>query len=188
VEPWPVQAATAAIAIASKRVLRAGSANIFNPAALALVVAAIAFGSGHAWWGALPEVSIVGVAILLAIGWVVADYVNKVPLVLAFLGTYFAAFTAVTFVGNAATVTEIFTTPDVQAVLFFALFMLDDPPTSPPRYVDQVLFALIVAVGAFLAFMLFGVQYYLFAGLLIGNAWEALRRAATRRLPRATAG
>ena len=52
----------------------------------------------------------------------------------------------------------------------------------------QVLFALIVAVGAFLAFMLFGVQYYLFAGLLIGNAWEALRRAATRRLPRATAG
>ena len=73
-------------------------------------------------------------------------------------------------------------------MLFFALFMLDDPPTSPPRYVDQVLFALIVAVGAFLAFMLFGVQYYLFAGLLIGNAWEALRRAATRRLPRATAG
>src|SRR4051812_1468203 len=56
-EPWHVAAITAAIAVASKYVLRGRTANIFNPAALALLINYFIFHSGQSWWGALPELS-----------------------------------------------------------------------------------------------------------------------------------
>jgi Na+-transporting NADH:ubiquinone oxidoreductase subunit NqrB len=44
-----------AVARLAKYIFRTRSANIFNPAALALVVVYYAFGSGQSWWGALPS-------------------------------------------------------------------------------------------------------------------------------------
>ncbi|MBP6774099.1 MAG: RnfABCDGE type electron transport complex subunit D, partial [Gemmatimonadaceae bacterium] len=93
-EPWWVSAATSAIAIASKYVLRTKSANIFNPAALALVISYYAFNTGQSWWGALPELMPAAVAALFISGIFITDRVNKMPLVLAFLGVYYALFTA----------------------------------------------------------------------------------------------
>jgi hypothetical protein len=71
----------------------------------------------------------------------------------------------------------VFRTPDLQAVLFFALFILTDPPTSPVRYRDQMVFAVIVAVASCAIFEWMGAVYYLLAGVLIGNLWEAWRRS-----------
>jgi Na+-translocating ferredoxin:NAD+ oxidoreductase RnfD subunit len=173
--------ATAALAIIAKQLLRTRSANVFNPAALALVVSSLAFGTEQSWWGALPDLGLGGVIVVLVTGVFIADRVNKLPLVLAFLGAYFLLFTVATFAGSDAAVAEVFRRPDMNAALFFALFMLDDPPTCPVRYRDQVLFALIVAVGSFLCFMLMGAVYFLLAGLLVGNLWEAARRTITSR-------
>ena len=78
-------------------------------------------------------------------------------------------------------VAEIFRSPDLQAALYFAFFMLTDPPTAPTRYQDQILFAAIVAASSFALFEWLGVVYYLSAGLLVGNAWEAWRRARKSR-------
>jgi len=44
-----------ALASGSKYVLRTSRGHVFNPAALALVWAPIAFGSGESWWGALGD-------------------------------------------------------------------------------------------------------------------------------------
>ena len=117
----------------------------------------------------------------------IADRVNKMPLVVAFMGTYYLLFTATAFIGDAAWVSEIFRTPDVQAVLYFALFILTDPPTSPVKYRDQITFAIIVAVSSYAIFEWTGAVYYLLAGVLVGNVWEAWRRVHRRtglRFPR----
>ena len=91
----------------------------------------------------------------------VADRINKLPLVLAFLGSYF---------------------------LFFAFFMLDDPPTCPVRYRDQIQFALIIAATCYVVLTMLGAVYFLPAGLLAGNIHEACRRQiAARRRRRARA-
>lgn len=63
-------------------------------------------------------------------------------------------------------------------LLYFAFFILTDPPPSPPRYRDQVVFGPLVAVVTFGVFKLTGLVYFPLAGVLVGNVWEARRRAA----------
>jgi len=175
-EPSLVVVAVAAIAIISKHVLRTHWSNIFNPAALALVASSFLFSTGQSWWGSMPTFGPLGLAILLAAGLLMADRINKLPLVLVFLGAYFALFTVASFLERPANVAEVFRTPDLQALLFFAFFMVDDPPTCPTRYQDQVSFGIIVAVASFAIFVYNGAVYFLPAGLLVANAWESGRR------------
>lgn len=178
--PWWIAAVTSAIAIASKYLLRAGDANIFNPAALALVIAFYAFGAGHSWWGALDNAPVLTLVVLFATGIYITNRVNKVPLVLTFLGTYYLFVTLAAFAGQAERVAGLFRMPDVNAALYFAFFMVTDPPTSPPKRRDQLIFGVVVAVTSFAVFEITRSAYYLLAGLLIANAWEALRRRRVR--------
>jgi Na+-translocating ferredoxin:NAD+ oxidoreductase RnfD subunit len=100
--------------------------------------------------------------------------------VVACLGAYYLLFTVTAFVGDPARVAEVFRAPDLEAVLFFAFFILTDPPTSPIRYGDQILFAVLVAVASFAIFEWLGAVYYLLAGVLVANVWEAWRRVNRR--------
>jgi Na+-translocating ferredoxin:NAD+ oxidoreductase RnfD subunit len=184
-EPWYVAACTSAIAIASKYVARTRSANIFNPAALALVATFYIFNTGQSWWGALPELSPYALIVLVATGAFIADRVNKIPLVLVFLFTYFGLFTLTSFLGDPGKVAEMFRAPDLHAVLFFAFFILTDPPTSPVRYPDQIVCGVLVALASYAMFEWVGAAYYLLAGVLVGNIWEAWHRSQflRRRVP-----
>ncbi|MDQ6602891.1 MAG: RnfABCDGE type electron transport complex subunit D [Chloroflexota bacterium] len=177
---WYVPVATAAFAVASKYLLRTRQGHIFNPAALALVAAYFLFASGQDWWGALPDLPMPFVLVLLATGLFIADRVNKLPMVLIFTGAYFLLFAAYAYAGDPARVAEVFRAPDVNAALFFAFFMLTDPPTSPARYRDQAVFGLIVALMGFAVFVILGAVYFLLAGLLVGNVWEVWRRMTAR--------
>jgi Na+-translocating ferredoxin:NAD+ oxidoreductase RnfD subunit len=118
--------------------------------------------------------------ILMATGVYITNRVNKTPLVLTFFGTYFGLFTATAFVGDALTIAEIFRTPDVEMIFYFAFFILTDPPTSPPKYRDQVICGPIVAAVSYCVFKTTGLVYFPLAGVLAGNLWEAWRRAAQR--------
>ena len=180
-EPWWVPAATSAIAIASKYVIRTKATNIFNPAALALVASFYAFNTAQSWWGALPELSPWAVLAVFVTGAFITDRVNKMPLVLAFLGVYYLLFTVTAFVGDPRHVVEIFRAPDLHAVLYFAFFMLTDPPTAPIKYRDQIICGVLVAVVSYALFETAGVVYYLLAGLMVGNVWEAARRVRFKR-------
>lgn len=175
-EPWHVTTATAALAIASKYVFRYRTANIFNPAALAIVATFYLFNTGQSWWGALPDVHPAALVVLFAAGIFIADRVNKMPMVLSFLGAYYLLFTGTAFVSDPRWVAEIYRTPDAQAVLFFAFFILTDPPTSPTKYRHQMVCGLLVAVTSYVFFEVLGVVYFLLAGVLVGNVWEVWRR------------
>lgn len=189
-EPWYVGACTSAIAIVSKYIFRTRFANVFNPAALAVVATFYIFDTGQSWWGALPELVPIAMAMLFVTGVFIADRVNKIPMVLVFLAIYFLLFTLTAFLGNPARVAEIFRAPDLHAVLYFAFFILTDPPTSPVKYPHQVIYGVIVAMASFAFFELVGAVYYLLAAVLIGNLWEAGRRwwVFKRILIRETAG
>jgi Na+-translocating ferredoxin:NAD+ oxidoreductase RnfD subunit len=173
--PWVV-AVTSAIGVLSKYVVRGRTANVFNPAALAIVVTFYAFGTGQSWWGALPDAPTWTLLLLVGTGVFITDRVNKFPLVLAFLGVFYLLFTATAFAGDAAGVAEVYRTPDVQAALFFACFILTDPPTSPTRYRAQIICGVLVGVTAFVVYETVGAVHYLLAGVLVGNVWEAWNR------------
>ena len=185
-EPWHVVTLTAVFAVLSKYAVRSRSANVFNPAALAIVASFYVFHTGQSWWGALTEVSIYLQIVLIAAGIFITDRVNKMPLVLSFFGSYFLLFTVTSFVRDPRWVAEIFRSPDLEAALFFAFIILTDPPTSPAKYPDQIVCGVIVAVVSFTLFEWAGVVYYLLAGVLVGNVWEAwrrLHRRSTRSFP-----
>lgn len=184
-ERWWVAAITSALAIASKYVIRTRSANVFNPAALALVVTFYLFDTAQSWWGAVPDSGLVGLAALTATGLFITQRVNKIPLVLSFFGVYYSLFTITTFVGDPGHLAEVYRTPDLEAALYFAFFMLTDPPTSPPKHGDQLVNGGIAAATSFAVFELVGAAYFLLAGLLVANLWEARRRVRTRKQRRA---
>jgi len=177
---WHAAAAAAAIGVAAKYVVRTRSANVFNPAALGLVCVHYAFGAGESWWGALGGLAPVAVIVLIASGVFIADRVNKMPLVLAFLGAYFLLFTMAAYARDPSRVAEIFRAPDAQAALFFAFFILTDPPTSPVQHGEQLVAAVIIAVTSVAVFEGLGAAHYLLAGVLVGNVWEAWRRTVKK--------
>src|SRR5438128_6953461 len=179
-ESWLVVAWTSSFAILSKRIVCTSREHVFNPAALALVWAPIAFGSGESWWGGLADLSWAWIALLLVVGAFTVDRLNKFPLVLTFLACYFGFFTLASLV-NPQSVAEMFREPFLQAALFLAFFMLTDPPTSPNRYGDQVWFGLVAAVGAVAAQVLGAGQVFLLVGVLAANAVLAVVRFWRRR-------
>ena len=180
-ERWYVTLATAVIAINSKYIFRTRWSNVFNPAAFALVTSSFLFASGQSWWGALPDLPLPFIVVLLAAVIFIAGRVKKLPMIVAFGAAYYAILTAVAFFGNPATVAELFRVPNLNAAIFFAGFMLSDPPTSPARHRDQILYGVIVASASAAIYLTLGGDYYLPAGLLVGNAWETLRRIAAAR-------
>jgi Na+-translocating ferredoxin:NAD+ oxidoreductase RnfD subunit len=135
-DPWQVPVITSVVAVLSKYLIRSRQANVFNPAALALVLMFYLMPHGQSWWGALPDVTL----------------------------------------GDSRHVAEIFRSPDIDAVIYFTLVILTDPPTSPAKYKGQWVFGIIAAVVSYAVFMQFGVVYFLLAGVLAGNVWEAWRR------------
>jgi Na+-translocating ferredoxin:NAD+ oxidoreductase RnfD subunit len=135
---------------------------------------------GQNWWGALPEITPLALVPLFATGIFITNRVNKIPLVLSFLGAYYLLVTITAFAGQPAKVAVLYRTPDLHAALFFAFFMVTDPPTSPPKQRDQVVNGVITAVVSYAVFELIGAAYFLLAGLLAANAWEAWRRWRTR--------
>jgi Na+-translocating ferredoxin:NAD+ oxidoreductase RnfD subunit len=179
-ESWPVVAWTSCFAILGKRILRTDREHIFNPAALALLWAPIAFGSGESWWGGLGDMPWIWIAVLGATGIFLTDRLNKFPLVLTFLGTYYALFTLIAL-ANPNAVAEMFREPFLQASLFLAFFMLTDPPTSPNRYPDQVWFGMLAALCAVAAQLLGAGQVFLLVAVLASNAALALVRFWRRR-------
>jgi Na+-translocating ferredoxin:NAD+ oxidoreductase RnfD subunit len=144
------------------------------------------FQTGQSWWGALGDMPPVALVLLIATGVFIADRVNKMPMVIAFLGVYYLLFTSTAFVADPRLVAEVFRAPDLQAALFCAFFILTDPPTSPTKYRHQIFCGALVAVVSVALFEWVGAVYYLLAGVLVGNVWEAWRRWDARRMPRVT--
>jgi Na+-translocating ferredoxin:NAD+ oxidoreductase RnfD subunit len=181
--PVAVPIAGTLAGLVAKHMLRTRWSNIFNPAAVGLLVAYfVPGGSVQSWWGALGDGPVWFLAVLLAVGGFMADRENKLPVVLSFAGVYVVLLTVVG-IRQPDQVASAFRVPDLNAALFFALFMLTDPPTSPTRYEHQVIFGSMVAAISAVGFLMgLGVAHFPLA-LLAANAWESWRRPRRPRVP-----
>lgn len=169
--PWLYVVGMAAAAILSKHLLVFKKKPIFNPAALGLLVSVFIFHAGQSWWGAFGDLPSWLMVVLLIGGYIVTDRVNKFPQVFAFLGTFFVLlfFMGYFQVGDAV---DALRPPFINATVFFGFFMLTDPPTSPAKYKNQILFGVISAISGIVVYGMFGGLTYLFFGLFMGNLYN----------------
>ncbi len=185
--PLYIVAATTAVALLSKHVLKVGRKPIFNPAAFGLLFAIVVFATGQSWWGSLALLPTWLILLLLAGGLLITERVNKFPQVLAFLGTYFALLLvmAIFHLGLPSdTPGDALRIPFVNSALYLAFFMLTDPPTTPAPYRQQILFGVIVAGVGTVIFAMSGGLAYLLVGLLVGNIWKTSLHWVTKTAER----
>jgi Na+-translocating ferredoxin:NAD+ oxidoreductase RnfD subunit len=173
--PWFTVAGTAAIAILSKHLLVYKKKPIFNPAAFGLLLSIYIFQTGQSWWGAFGDLPVWMIIFLLIGGYLVTDRVNKYPQVFSFLGTFFILLFLMGQL-NIGDATDALRPPFINAALFFGFFMLTDPPTSPAKYKNQVMFGVLTALSGIIIYGLFGGLTYLFIGLLVGNLYSYLTK------------
>lgn len=143
---WLVVAA-AVVTIASKFTLRFRGKHLFNPTNFGLV-AMIALTDGGVWvspgqWG---NVAFFGF-LMACLGGLVVNRAARSDVTLAFLGFYLALV-----FGRSLYLGEPFAIPfhrlQSGALLLFAFFMVSDPRTTPDSRSGRILFAALVAYGA----------------------------------------
>src|SRR5262245_43135701 len=144
----------AVTAIASKFTLRVRGKHVFNPTNFALVVLMLGAQGMWVWpgqWG-----SGIGFTFLLAsAGGLVVNRAARADVTLAFLACY-----ASLLVGRSLWLGEPLAIPvhrlENGALVLFSFFMISDPRTTPDSRPGRVLFAALVALGAYTA------QFWLF--------------------------
>lgn len=176
-----VIALTAAIAILSKHLLVYKKKPIFNPAAFGLLASIPLFHTEQSWWGAFGDLPVWTMLFLIIGGYLVTNRVNKFPQVFSFLGISFALFLLMGQL-NIGDAVDALRPPFINATLFFGFFMLTDPPTSPGKYKDQVLFGLITGGAGTIIYGMFGGLTYLFIGLFIGNLYAFLKKRSSAKV------
>ncbi|MFD2617609.1 RnfABCDGE type electron transport complex subunit D [Terrilactibacillus laevilacticus] len=169
--PIYVTILTAIIAIVAKHNIKKKYKPIFNPAAFGLLISASFFSSGQSWWGGLTLLPGWSVILVVIIGYFVANRVNKFPQVFSFLGIYFLILLVFTFL-NSQYAELVIRSPYINSTIFLAFFMLTDPPTSPAKYRDQIIFGAIAATTSWVSYFVFGGLTFLLIGLLISNGWS----------------
>jgi enediyne biosynthesis protein E5 len=145
--------AAAALAVASKFVIRVRGKHVFNPTNVAIVALLL---TGQAWvspgqWGSAAFFGF----LLACIGGLVVNRAARSDVTLAFLAAY-----ASLVVGRSLWLGEPMAIPihrlENGALLIFAFFMISDPRTAPDRRAGRVLFAVLVALGgAYVQYRLF---------------------------------
>src|SRR5262245_39454338 len=158
-----IYAATAAVALLSKYVIRVRRRHVFNPSNLGLVVCFLALGPGRAdpldfWWGPMSASLALALAIIVAGGVVILSRLRLLELALSFWVAFVLAVGVVAATGHAMSAkwhfgpitglhfwTVLATSPEILVFLFF---MLTDPKTVPTGRGARVAFAVSVALLA----------------------------------------
>ncbi|MCM3570423.1 RnfABCDGE type electron transport complex subunit D [Neobacillus mesonae] len=175
-----VVAGTAVMAILSKYLLVYKKKPIFNPAAIGLLLSILFFHSAQSWWGAFGDLPAWTIAFLLIGGYTITNRVNKFPQLFAFLGVSFLLLLLIGYF-NIGDEVDALRPPFINATLFFGFFMLTDPPTSPGKDKDQVIFGILTAVAGTIIYGLFGGLTYLYLGLVFGNVYSFLKKRSASK-------
>src|SRR5262245_20974391 len=150
----PLAVLTAIVAIASKFLLRVRDKHVFNPTNGALVAMMLA--TGDVWvspgqWGS----GLVFAFLLASAGGLVVNRAARADVTLAFLACW-----ASVLVARSLWLGEPLAIPlhrlENGALVLFAFFMISDPKTTPDSRSGRLLFAAMVALGAYV------VQFQLF--------------------------
>ncbi|MCO7176526.1 RnfABCDGE type electron transport complex subunit D [Sporolactobacillus kofuensis] len=177
---WYYVMFTTIVALLSKHILKDKRKPLFNPAAVGLFISATLFSTGESWWSGLSMTPVWMTAILLVGGFIIVNRINKLPLVFSFLGTYMILFLILGIL-NISGAGDALRSPYINAALFMSFFMLSDPPTSPAKYREQVIFGFLAALASGAAYLYVSKLTYLLVGLFVANSLKALHSKLTQR-------
>lgn len=165
------------VAIASKFAISLKSRNVFNPAALGMLVGLGAFGVGDEWWAA-GSLTLYGLAVPLSLILILAAYeARRLHAALSFCAVTIAATVLLGGYASAAGAAAA----ALGVNYFFAFIMLTEPKTSPSGGRAQAAYGSGVA-ALYVLLALSGVAYTYFMALLAGNGLYALYRRRGNRL------
>ncbi|TBN57741.1 oxidoreductase [Glaciihabitans arcticus] len=170
VESLLILALAAFLASASKYLLAVRGRHIFNPAAIGAVLVTATGLTFSGWWVSSPAM-----LPLVAIGALLILYrTRRLAMGLTFIGT-------VLVIDVVLSLTRGLTVPDGLSLailgtstVFFAGFMLSEPLTLPPRRMQQLALAVIVALLFAVPFNLLAVYSSPQLALVIGNLFAFL--------------
>jgi hypothetical protein len=202
---WYVFAATSALALLSKHVVRFDGRPVVNPSNLGLVICFLVLGTDVVnpldfWWGPMSPSMVAVYLVLLAGALAITRRLRLLPMSLAFWGVFAAGLGVVSLGGHCISARWsvqpvcgadfwwiVVTSPEV---LIFMLFMITDPMTSPREPWPRVVFG--ASVGLTSALLVaplqteFGAKVAVLAGLVVVCALRPLLALLSRR--RATGG
>ncbi len=143
---WRVFAVASAWGILSKYLLRIGDRHFFNPSNFAIVTAvALMHGSAivapGSQWGGDYRVA----ALIMALGLMMMKRVNRLDLVLAWIGGYVAMSLLRVALGQGGLVFALGPLTGAEFTLF-TFSMIPDPKTNPPTRGARIAWGLLIAV------------------------------------------
>lgn len=156
-------AATAAVSVVSKYVIRVGDRHVFNPSNIGLLLCFVLLGSNRVnpldlWWARPGPGLALALAIIVVGGLVIVSRLGMLRVAVAFWVTFAASMAVLAARGHAITTrwhvgpvhgrlfwSALVTSPEI---LLFLFFMITDPKTAPRGRVSQVIYGASVAVAA----------------------------------------
>jgi glycine betaine catabolism B len=170
----------AAIAMASKYVINVRGKHIFNPAAIAIVIASITGFAYAGWWVASPAL----LPITALVAFLILYKTQKITMALIFLVTAIAIIIGRLLIEGNLSLQIVWLSLTSWPLVFFAGVMLSEPLTLPPRHRQQIIFAIVVATLVALPIQQGGVSTTPAVALVIGNLlafYGGTRRAIKMR-------
>ena len=181
--------ATAAVALASKHLIRPGGRHVFNPSNVGLVWCLLVVGPArvfpqYLWWGPI-HAPVIAALVVIALGavWILRA-VRMVPMALAFLVPFAIGIGAFALAGQSFLATwhdgavegasywsNICASPEL---LIFVFFMMSDPKTAPRAPAARIAFGVLTALVACALIVFqpteYGVKVALLASLTVSCA------------------
>jgi Na+-translocating ferredoxin:NAD+ oxidoreductase RnfD subunit len=160
---WWIFAATAAVSILSKHVVRVRGEHVFTPSNIGLVLCFLALGPGRAepldfWWGPMSAWLALALAIIVLGGLAILTRLRLLVVAASFWVAFAAALAVLAATGHSMTARwhlgpiagfefwrTLVTSPEILVFLFF---MITDPKTVPRRQGERVVYALAIGLLA----------------------------------------
>jgi Na+-translocating ferredoxin:NAD+ oxidoreductase RnfD subunit len=156
-------AATAAVGMLSKYLIRVGGAHVFNPSNIALVLCFLVLGSKRVepldfWWGPVSSGVVIALVIIVVGAAIVLSALRMLRIALGFLVPFAIALAVVAALGHCMTAHwhvgalcgsafwwVLVTSPEI---FVFCCFMITDPKTAPLTDRARVVYAVAIGVVA----------------------------------------
>ena len=196
---WWIFAATAAVSLLSKHVLRLRGEHIFNPSNIGLVLCFLILGASRAepldfWWGPMSVWMGLALGIIVVGGLAILTRLKLLIIAGGFWGAFAAAIGVLALSGHAMTARWhlgeisgfyfwriLVTSPEILVFLFF---MITDPKTSPKSTRARLAYAVSIGLLAALLVAPVHTEYWSKVAVLGALAIVCLGRALYRRLGR----
>jgi ferredoxin-NADP reductase/Na+-translocating ferredoxin:NAD+ oxidoreductase RnfD subunit len=160
----------AVLAMASKYIVAIKGKHLFNPAAFAVALTALAVGRTASWWiGSAPMLPFV-----LLGGLLIVRKLRRVDLVMSFLLTSLAAVVIFTVLGGGGLGLAMQNILLYSPLFFFATIILTEPLTTPPTTRLQVAYGALVGILFIPQFHLGSLYLTPELAILFGNIFSYL--------------